>query len=798
MRKFSAQDWHQIFALLDTALDLPSPAREAWLSTLTDQPAHLTTALRELLARQTRPETNDFLKQLPQFTLAAVERVAFGASETAVVGGTVGAYRLIRELGRGGMSAVWVAERTDGLLKRRVALKLPHVSWRLPDLAERMARERDILASLEHPNIARLYDAGVDEDGRPYLALELIDGKPIDEYCREQRADIPTRVAIALQTARAVAYAHSRLVVHRDLKPTNIMVDSAGQVHLLDFGIGKLLEQDAAAAAQVTQFGNPAFTPDYASPEQLRGETVTALTDVYSFGVVLYELLSGARPFPPRTAPASIENALARGDPRPPSKAAGDPVIARALQGDLNTIILKAMKESPLERYASMSAFVSDLERHLRSEPLLARGDSAWYRLRKFAARNRFVLRAVTAAIAVTVAISAGLAIQRGRQQSAETARAVEDFSDNLAELSVPRTPPTKDVVAYREYLQARGLMIVPTEGNLREVIRLTEDATARDPQFAQAYAVLAGGNLMHLDNGYSRPEALTLAEPAVHQALALNPRIPGAHASLGVIAAHRGDWVAAEAHFKSAFELDDGSGRIHARYAEAVLNSTGRLREALRIFQAELRKTPTHCRGAMQVAVAFGTQPGHDSEALHYVDVAMTFGWPGNSRDVQQLNSEIARRAGRYAEAAEYQAMTMPAAARQAGGVELVRLLNEALAEPSKRPAALASLDALNAKGASAGMESFEMLMLSMSWYTMLGEIDRAYLVSERWMEEVQHAGSTGIPFIIGLWLPEMRPFRADRRFQEFARRMGFIQYWQKFGPPDACQLHGAALTCG
>jgi Tfp pilus assembly protein PilF len=362
----------------------------------------------------------------------------------------------------------------------------------------------------------------------------------------------------------------------------------------------------------------------------------------------------------------------------------------------------------------------------------------------------------------------------------------------------VPRTPPTKDVVAYREYLQARGLMIVPTEGNLREVIRLMEDATARDPKFAQAYAVLAGGNLMHLDNGYSRPEALTLAEPAARQALALNPRIPGAHASLGVIAAHRGDWVAAEAHFKTAFELDDGSGRIHARYAEAVLNSTGRLRQALRIFQAELRKTPTHCRGAMQVAVAFGMQPGQDGEALHYVDVAMSHGWPGDSRDVQQLNSQIARRAGRYAEAAEYQAVTIPPAARQAGGVEVMRLLNEALADPSKRLAALASLDALNAKGASAGMDSFEMMMLSMNWYTMLGDIDRAYLVSERWVAEAQHAGRTGIPFIIGLWLPEMRPFRTDPRFPELARRMGLMAYWQEFGPPDDCQLQGVALRCG
>jgi serine/threonine protein kinase/Tfp pilus assembly protein PilF len=798
MRKISHQDWRQVFALLDTALELPPQARDSWLDRLEDQPAQVTHALRELLARQASQETGDFLQQLPQFTHLADNPPVPGADRAETPGAQVGPYRLTAKLGRGGMSSVWVAERTDGLLKRRIALKLPHVGWALPDLAERMARERDILASLEHPNIARLYDAGVAADGRPYLALELVDGKPIDAYCAERHAVIVTRVTVALQTARAVAYAHSRLVVHRDLKPSNILVDAAGQVHLLDFGIGKLLEQDPAVTAQATQFGNPAFTPDYASPEQLRGEPVTALTDVYSFGVVLYELLSGTRPFPPRSASASLENVFARGEARPPSKASSDPLTARALQGDLDTIILKAMKESPLERYSSMSAVVADLERHLRSEPLLARGDTAWYRLRKFAARNRFVLRAVAVAVAGTVAISAGLAIQRSRQQSAETARAIESFSDNLAQLTVPRTPPTKDVEAYHEYLQARGLMLIPTETNLREVLRLTENATARDPKFAQAYAVLAGGNLMHMDNGYSRPEALALGERAARQALALNPRIAGAHASLGVIAAHRGDWLGAEAHFKKAFELDDGSGRIHARYAEAVLNSAGRLREASRLFQAELRKTPTHCRGAMQLAVALGMQPGHDAEALHYVDVAMTHGWPANSRDVEQLNSAIARRAGRYAEAAQYQAMTLPAAARQAGGVEVVQLLHNALADPARRPAALAALDALNAKGATTGMDSFQMLMLSMNWYTMLGRVDRAYLLIDRWLAEVQRTGSNGIPFSFAFWQPEMRPFRADPRFQELARHLGLIAYWQRFGPPDDCQLQGVALNCG
>jgi len=798
MQKISHQEWRQVFALLDTALDLPAQARDSWLDQLEHQPVQVTNALRELLARRASRESGDFLRQLPHINVAPGNPADPDTDRTETAGAQVGPYRLAARLGRGGMSSVWMAERTDGLLKRRIALKLPHVGWALPDLAERMARERDILASLEHPNIARLYDAGVDIDGRPYLALELVDGKPIDTYCAERHADIATRVALALQTARAVAYAHSRMVVHRDLKPSNILVDANGQVHLLDFGIAKLLEQDPTVAAQVTQFGNPAFTPDYASPEQMRGQPVTALTDVYSFGVVLYQLLSGSHPFPPGSASSSIVDKLARSEPRPPSKAAADPVVAHALRGDLDTVILKAMKEAPRERYASMSDLASDLERHLRNEPLLARGDTTWYRLRKFAARNRFVLRAVAVAVAVTVAVSVGFAIQRSRQQSAETAQAIDNFSDKLTQQAVPLTPPTKDVVAYREYLQARGIMIVPTEANLREVIRLTESATTRDPNFALAYAVLAGGNLMHLDNAYPRPQALALAEVAVKKALALDPTIPGAHASLGVIAAHRADWLAAETHFKRAFELDNGTGRIRARYAEAVLNSTGRLREALTIFQAELRKTPTHCRGAMQVAVAFGTQPGHDSEAMHYVDVAISHGWPGNSRDVQKLNADIARRAGRYAEAAEYQATVLPAAARQAGGVEVVRLLHQALADPSRRLAALASLDALNAQGAAAGMDSFEMLMLSMNWYTMLGEVDRAYLVSERWLAETRRAGSIGIPFNFAFWQPEMRPFRADPRFAELTRRMGLTAYWQKFGPPDGCQLQGATLRCG
>ena len=300
----------------------------------------------------------------------------------------------------------------------------------------------------------------------------------------------------------------------------------------------------------------------------------------------------------------------------------------------------------------------------------------------------------------------------------------------------------------------------------------------------------------MHLDNGYSRPEALALAEAAARKALALSPHHPGAHASLGVIAAHRGDWLAAEAHFKSAFEFDDGSGRVHARYAEIVLNSTGRLREALQVFQAELRKTPTHCRGAMQLAIALGMQPGHDAEAMHFVDIAMSQRLAGRFRGRGGTQQDVARRAGRYAEAAEYQAMTLPAEARQAGAVEVVRLLHKALADPAERRAAIAALDALNARVADAGMGSFAMLMFSMNWYTMLGDVDRAYLVSDRWLAESRRTGLSGIPFIFGFWLPEMRPFRADPRFQELARRMGLIAVLARSSVRRTIASCGAALS--
>src|SRR6185503_17585716 len=248
--------------LLEQALELPESEREAWLQALPDEHRALAPLLRALLMRAS-VETDTFMRK-PVGLAGDAFVDELEVSERA--GDTVGPYRLLHPLGAGGMATVWLAARADGTLKRQVALKLPRTGW-ASGLAQRMARERDILAALEHPRIARLYDAGTTLEGRPWLAMERIDGVTIDQHCREQQLDVPARLRLFLQVADAVAHAHARLIVHRDLKPNNILVTPQGEVKLLDFGVAKLLEEDALPARDLTQqIGRP-VTPDYASPE---------------------------------------------------------------------------------------------------------------------------------------------------------------------------------------------------------------------------------------------------------------------------------------------------------------------------------------------------------------------------------------------------------------------------------------------------------------------------------------------------------------------------------------------------
>jgi len=426
--KIDAATWQQLNELLDRALDQPPATRDQWLDTLGPQFDALMPQLRDLLSGAVGVETGDVLRTLPRLELGADSTLASQGGGRQP-GETIGSYRLIRELGQGGMSTVWLAERADGLFHRPVALKLPHLFAPQAGLAERMAREREILATLDHPNIAKLFDAGITPAGQPYLALEYVEGRDIDRYCAELDAGgtlrIRQRLRLFLQVANAVAYAHGKLVLHRDLKPANILVTAAGDARLLDFGIAKLLAQGETRETRITEFSGRALTPDYASPEQILGEPLTVASDVYSLGVILYELLTGTRPYKlKRDSRGALEDAIVQAEPVRPSEVA-PPEMRKALRGDLDNIVLRSLKKRPQERYATVNALAEDIVRHLENRPVLARPESAGYRLRKFVVRNKLGVGAASLVL-ITVLLGAGAAMWQASVAFRERDRAEE------------------------------------------------------------------------------------------------------------------------------------------------------------------------------------------------------------------------------------------------------------------------------------------------------------------------------------------------------------------------------------
>ena len=334
-------------------------------------------------------------------------------------GARVGPYELIRLLGTGGMAEVWLARRADGAFKRNVALKLPLLTRRRMDLEPRFIHERDILASLEHPNIARFYDAGVDTDGLPYLSMEYVNGQTLLKWCDMHSLGIPERLALFLQILDAVKYAHEKNVIHRDLKPSNILVTESGQVRLLDFGVAKLLlEEGGWDQTQLSRVYGQALTPDYASPELLCGAAVDTRSDVYSLGMLLYEVLAGSRPYSlnPQASITALKQNVAAAEVKRPStqltrqasmaRAATLDQLSRRLRGDLDAIVLKALAKEPLERYDSAVSFAEDLQRYLRGDLVKARLTPVLHRLGRLLRRNRSAAWLAAACfVAIVVAV---------------------------------------------------------------------------------------------------------------------------------------------------------------------------------------------------------------------------------------------------------------------------------------------------------------------------------------------------------------------------------------------------------
>jgi len=356
---------------------------------------------------------------------ALTESIAAAAAQsldTGREGSQCGPYRLTRAVGRGGMGSVYLAERTDGEVRQQVAVKLLRYIGNESGFRERFLRERQILAGLNHPGIVRLIDAGRTGDGQPYLAMDYIDGVPIDVYTQD--LDLRAKLDLFIRVCDAVSHAHRNLIVHRDIKPSNILVDAGGEPRLLDFGIAKLLDEGGGIEPSLTVEAGAALTPDYAAPEQVTGEAVTTATDVYALGVLLFVMLTGQHPAGPGPhTHTAMFRFIVETDPPRPSGVTASSKLRKALSGDLDTIVAKALKKNPRERYESVAALAEDVARHLKKQPILAMPESLGYRVSKFVLRNRAAAALGTLALIATIAGVAGTLAQ------ARAARAQRDFA---------------------------------------------------------------------------------------------------------------------------------------------------------------------------------------------------------------------------------------------------------------------------------------------------------------------------------------------------------------------------------
>ncbi len=400
--------------LFERVVDLAPEDRDRLLLLECDGDVELRKELLSLLAADTDATHNDAWRQSALDNAASLDRHSAGAG----LGIIIGRYRTVELLGKGGMGKVYRAIRIDSEYEKNVAIKIIRSGLDSDELAPRFRAERQILANLEHPNIARLLDGGASADGLPYLVMEYVEGTPPLEYCERKALTTAQRILLFRQICSAVHYAHQRMVIHRDLKPGNILVAEDGTPKLLDFGIAKVFAPDASEATQpLTETGMHRMTARYSSPEQVRGEAVTTVSDVFSLGVILYELLTRRSPYGGKErSPLQVMNAVCHEDPPKPSAA------LRELKGDIDNIICKALQKDPSARYASVDQFSEDLRRHLKGRPVQARGDAPLYLAQKFVRRNRMAVAA--AALAFFTLIAGLFEVARAR------ARAERRFND--------------------------------------------------------------------------------------------------------------------------------------------------------------------------------------------------------------------------------------------------------------------------------------------------------------------------------------------------------------------------------
>jgi eukaryotic-like serine/threonine-protein kinase len=629
LSSIDTQRWLKLSALLDRALDLSPIERERWLEELRLQSPDEAAELAVMLDGHSRLRAEGFLDASP-----------LAAAESSLTGVTIGSYTLLSRIGDGGMGSVWLGTRSDGRFEGQVAIKLLNASLVGRGGEERFRREGIILARLGHPHIARLIDAGVSNTGQPYLVLELVNGEHIDAHCADLRLSIERRIRLFLDVLAAVSHAHANLIVHRDLKPSNVLVNQAGAVKLLDFSIAKLMEDNGAS--RLTREAGSALTPKYAAPEQVAGGPITTRTDVYSLGVLLYELLSGQHPYGSAVIasseftqaiaerePLRLSAAFAKATPDSRSLAAAQRSttpdrLSRVLGGDLETILNKALKKLPDERYGSVAELADDLRRYLEHQPIAAQPDSIRYRASKFMRRHRRAVGTAAAAAAALVLVVAFYTWQltaerdRARAQAEKASRVSELLTSVLISADPYRTPSEP----------GDGLAADPSARALLDTLAMRIGNELGDQPEVQAEMLTVIGRTY---DRLGRPES---ALPLLERALAIGRRTfqpPDARVAqtlndFGVLHRRLGNYAAAEpligeslAMRRAALGNADKDVAVTLVEHARVLRDLGRhdeaeapVREALairqQIFGDEHRETATSKSDLGQLLLERGT----------------------------------------------------------------------------------------------------------------------------------------------------------------------------------------------
>jgi serine/threonine-protein kinase len=577
--------WSRIETIFDQALELPPKAREAYLDSACEGNERARRQVEDLLAAAAAPGPLDhdlgaLAGDLPLWSEEPMN------APGPFLGKSVGNWRILSPLGSGGMGLVFLAERIDASFTQKVALKLLRWEMATPQLVERFEAERQILARFEHPSVARLIDGGLSDDGLPYLAMEYVEGEPIDRACESSGLDLEGRLRLFIQVAEVVQAAHRNLVVHRDLKPSNILVTSDGRIKLLDFGVARIVGEDERSH-RLTQVGLAPVTPSCAAPEQLDGSVITTATDVWGLGVLLYLLLTDQQPFASEGPLHELTRRILEENPLLPSRCV-DAQRARRLRGDLDTIVLKALQKDPQRRYVSAQRMAEDIESHLNGLPVSAQAPTFSYRAQKALQRHRrsvvFSAAGVLLLVALTAFYTKRLAVQRDRAVAEERKTSqVESFIVSLFEENDPTTSAGEELTA-RQMLD-RGAQRIETElqgqpeiaGEMHEVVaglyqQLGEYESARD-HFADAVtlrrkalgpdAVEVAESLARYGFALQELDDLERAESELRKSVSIwrqHPKnrqgLAAALNNLGMTLSYRGRYDEAESVLQKALEL--------------------------------------------------------------------------------------------------------------------------------------------------------------------------------------------------------------------------------------------------